>query len=61
MLTAPFSPSTPSKQPSISPKGQGLLVSDLDLGSNVTVEKRFSQNQKKMDWDLGDLSMTRQS
>lgn len=54
MLVAPFPPSTPSKQPSILFKGQGLLVSDLDLGSNVTVEKGFSQNQEEVGWDLGD-------
>lgn len=52
--TSGFLPSSPSKQPSISFKGQALLVSDLDWGSNVTVEKGFSQNQEKVGWDLGD-------
>lgn len=52
--TSDFPPSSPSKQPSISLKGQALLVSDLDWGSNVTVEKGFSQNQEKVGWDLGD-------
>lgn len=53
-LVAPTPPSTLSTQPSISFKRQGLLVCGLDLGSNVTVEKGFSQNQEKVGWDLGD-------
>lgn len=37
MPVASLLPSTPAKQPSTSTGSQGLVVSDLDLGSNVPV------------------------
>lgn len=37
MPVASLLPSTPAKQPSASTGSQGLVVSELDLGSNVPV------------------------